>query len=117
MRKFIRKLDVIYQNNGPIGTTKYIKSLRAEYLNYLSGSPRDPASRIKLTTDGIPVDFGDIIPMIRAADICENNVLPILSTILWSTRALKLGKQPNVNSITDPSMGSKYKGPSVVNQF
>jgi len=78
-----------------------IKSVRSNYINYLSGNPeRDCKTRC--TKDGLPVILGDLIPIIRGGSGKE---IYIILTILYSTRALKTKANPNTDSITQPFNG------------
>lgn len=95
------KLDLIMRSRGLISTIKYVKSVRSNLMNYLSGNPlRDPLS--KCTKDGIPVVLGDLIPLIRSG---HNRLLAFVLTVLTSTRSLKIKTEPNTETITQPWTG------------
>lgn len=103
MDSYIQKLDLVFQTRGQSGLLNYVKSTRTALLNYLSSSKSDAGSGIALTKDGIPRAFGDLIPEIRRSKLRGRYILPFLSTILWATRSLKLGKKPDFTPITSPA--------------
>lgn len=70
-------------------------------MNYFSGNPlRDPL--VKCTKDGIPLILGDLIRFVR---VRQYLVIAIIFTVLFSTRSLKIGKNPDTSSITQPCKG------------
>ncbi|AZT88622.1 RNA-dependent RNA polymerase [Loramyces juncicola mitovirus 1] len=99
--KLLEKLDLILRSRGLIYTIKYVKALRGNFLNYLSGNVvRDPIS--KCTKDGLPIILGDLMPHVRRGD---NQVIAFLLTILYATRTLKFQKEVDTSSITQPWKG------------
>lgn len=97
-RKLCDRLHVVYTSRGLIFLIKYVKSLRCNTMNYLSGNPyRDSLS--KCTKDGIPVFFGDLIPMIRSG---SNREIALILTVLFSTRSFKQKPSPDFSSIIQP---------------
>lgn len=94
----LRKLDVIFASRGLAYLINYIKELRKHYHGYLSGTKVEP-KLVRLTKDGIPMAFGPLIPRIRGF---ETPAMQFLNTILFSTRSLKCGSQPDVTPIEQP---------------
>lgn len=93
-------------NRGPDDTIKYIKGIRGQLFNYLSDS-REIFPGVKVTKSGIPTGLGDLgkslesmaIPH-RPKEEIPKALLLLLTTILFATRTLKTGKNPNISSIT-----------------
>lgn len=79
----------------------YVKLLRIQLFHFLSGSgKKEPGVRV--TTEGIPKAFGRLmIEEIRQLR-SEATILPILTTILFSTRALSPKMVVSTESITAP---------------
>lgn len=92
------QLEHVYLTRGQEGLILYVKSLRTNLLNYLSGNPAK-VEGIRLTKDGIPKILE---PLIRESSFGKFPAarLQIILTILYSTRALKLGKEPDTSPIT-----------------
>jgi len=91
----LKVLEKIQNERGPKGLISYCKSLRGNLFNYFSGNNiRIPG--VKLTKDGIPKVLHSLIPIIRRRQFL---VIAIILTILFSTRALKIGKNPNFEPI------------------
>jgi hypothetical protein len=92
-------LDRILFSRGTWSLINYVKRLRGQLFNYLSGSDkREPG--VKVTFDGIPNAFGSLIEIIRGGGTPD--ILPFLTTILCSTRALSPRKEISTESITAP---------------
>jgi hypothetical protein len=102
LENYIEKLDLVYQTRGQLGLLTYVKSTRSSLMSYISGT-KSYNSGIKLTKDGIPKNLGALIPYIRGSSLRALTVLPFLNTVLWSTRALKLGKKPDLEPISTPA--------------
>jgi hypothetical protein len=101
----LHRLDLVLKTRGPLFFILYVKKLRAQLLNYLSNNP-ERIQGVRVTSDGIPVALGDLIEHIRhvgSREIIEESILPFLMTILFSTRSLKAGKEPDVTPITQPA--------------
>lgn len=79
----------------------FVKAIRANYLNALSGN-KEVVQGVRLTKDGFPVALGPLIKHLRAKEI-PVSLLQFLNTILFSTRSLKTGAMPDYSSITAPS--------------
>jgi hypothetical protein len=93
------RLDLIYQTRGEMALITYCKGTRLAFHRYLSGNPIGSVQGVKLTTDGIPVIFGDFIPMIRSEEVPRAE-LSVLNTILFSTRSLNPRSVPEIEPIT-----------------
>jgi len=97
-------MDKVYNNQGPAGLIKFVKLVRTAFLLFLSKEEKGKSVvGIKLTKDGIPLVLGDLIPKIRAATSADIKYLQLLSTILWGSRSLKVGRIPNTDPITQPA--------------
>lgn len=96
------KMDTILHSRGQDALILWVKDVRASVLNYLSGNPIRPPG-VKCTNDGIPVVLGDLVSELRQAIVPgHHHVLPFLMTILFSTRALNAGKNPDLSTISSP---------------
>jgi len=89
----------LIQARGEREALIYIKALRSDLINYLSGNVIK-SGKVRLTGDGIPVFLGDLIPFVRSKSY---RVIAMICTILWATRALSLGSKQDISSIVDPS--------------
>jgi len=101
LSNLLLQLQKINNSRGERFTLMYIKALRSDFLNYLSGSS-ERSGVVSLTSDSIPKIFGDLIPLIRKK---SNRAIALICTILWCTRALSIGNQINTQSITNPFKG------------
>lgn len=108
---FIYRLETLEKSRGLRWTIDNVKGIRQCLLAYFSGTPvRIPG--VKLTSDGIPKILGACVPYIRHSD---NRVIAYLMTVLYASRALKLGSTPDTETITRahdggiPSDFSKYR--------
>lgn len=71
-------------------------------MNYLSGNP-ERVPKLAITKDGIPECLGSLIIMIRRSESPEcKSTLALLNTILFCTRALSIGRRPDISPIIDP---------------
>jgi len=92
------------RQRGAAGLISFVKSVRGNLLNYLSGNcERVPG--VALTKDGIPKCLGPLIEIVRRKDPKDSDILKILTTILYSTRSLNTGKVPDINPIVAPPTG------------
>lgn len=79
----LQKMDRVLRTRGPIGLIQYIKPIRVQFLNYLSGN-KERTPGVRTTSDGIPICLGDLIQKIRGSsspEMIEKSILPFLSTI------------------------------------
>lgn len=107
MEHLYSKLDTILWSRGPDELVKYLKLVRQAHKNFLA-EELQPLQGIGLTSDGIPKVFKGLIPIVRKSRIDNESmwILPFLNTLLWSTRALKIGKRPDIGPITHPFSGT-----------
>lgn len=101
MRHYIDLLlrfDHLNKSRGAIATVSYIKDCRTMLLRYLSGNPVR-IKGVRSTKDGLPTILGDLIPMIRKGESPAS--LQILNTIMFCTRALRLGRNADISPIID----------------
>jgi len=97
------RLDSIRKNRGAMALVLICKNARLMLWKYLAGTPIKVPG-VRSTRDGLPIILGDLIPLIRAAP--SPALLRVVSTLLTCTRALSLGKNPDIDSITsDPKGG------------
>jgi hypothetical protein len=92
---FIQRLDKVCKSNGEQQALAFVKSLREAHVNYLSGDIK-PVKGVRLTGDGIPVFLGKLIPLIRGSSMLA---ITLVNTVLWASRSLKIGKDPDISSI------------------
>lgn len=76
--------------------------MRQSLYAYLAGKPI-LVKGVRQTKDGIPTILGDLVPKIRQG---SGPAMALITTILCATRALRLGKEPDILAIIgDPKMG------------
>nr|UVX28917.1 MAG: RNA dependent RNA polymerase [Ustilaginoidea virens mitovirus 1] len=97
----ITRLEKIESSRGQAYLVDYCKALRMSLMNYFSGNPFRP-SEVKHTRDGIPVILGPLIESVRGRSY---RVIAMIFTILFSTRSLSIGKDPDIQTITQPCIG------------
>jgi len=97
-KPLLSKLERVYITRGADGLINYVKAVRTNLLNYLSGN-KDRVLGIEMTKDGFP---RILVPLFSEykKDIFPVARLQIVLTILYSTRALKLGREPDISPIT-----------------
>lgn len=100
----VNTLETLERCNGPIHLTKYVKGARLSLSRYLSGTPftSKEVEGVRLSKDGIPVILGPWIPLLRSQVLISDD-LKLIMTILNMTRALNLGKEPDLDPITKAS--------------
>jgi len=95
----------IFNSRGKSSFIAYNKALRGSLMNYLSGNAIKVPG-VRLTSDGIPVCFGPLIPYIRDKDhIYHFSVLKMTFSILSISRAMKDKVCPDYDAITHPYSG------------
>jgi hypothetical protein len=99
LTNLIERLKLVSVSRGEEASLEFVKNLRGALLNYLSGDLK-PTPEIGLTKDGVPKFLGPLIPYVRER---SHLVIAGICTVLWSTRSLKIGKDPNFDSITQPA--------------
>jgi hypothetical protein len=98
--KLLDALALVYKTRGKAGLIVFSKAIRTNLINFLSGNPiRDHS--VRMTSDGLPLVLGDLIPQIRSGSITQLT-LRLLMTILFGTRALKERPNPSIDSIVGP---------------
>lgn len=92
----------VLSTRGPLSFIDYIKGVRTALLLHLSGEfPDKRVNGIRVTNDGIPLVLGPLINKIRRG--YPPALLRVINTILFMTRALNLGRSPDILSITGPT--------------
>jgi hypothetical protein len=71
-------------------------------MSYLTGNS-ERVKGVRVTKDGIPIALGDLIPLVRGSDL-PVFILPSLNIVLWGTRALRLGRLPDLKPIIQPAV-------------
>jgi len=99
-------LYVIQRSRGTVWTILYCKAVRGNLFNYFSQNILNNDPLAKTTKDGIPVILGDLIPYIRNRSYI---VISMIFTVLMATRALSVGKEPNIESIIAPATMQPHK--------
>jgi len=97
----IDRLQKMNKDRGNIFTLNYIKNCRSDLLNFLSKN-KIKSGQVSLTSDGIPKILNTLIPLVRSESYLA---IAMILTVLYSTRALKLGGPVNLDSITQPQKG------------
>lgn len=98
----ISRFERVLKTRGPLAVIAYAKAIREALLAYLSGTPLSNPG-VRCTRDGIPLALGPWIKGIRNGG--RQVSLPVILTILYSTRALHAGRQPDIGPIVDPPSG------------
>nr|QXN75384.1 MAG: RNA-dependent RNA polymerase [Grapevine-associated mitovirus 9] len=93
------RLHTMSTTRGIEETVSYIKNVRTAYLNYLAGNPVS-IKGVKQTRDGLPVILGDLIATLRRSP--DPVFLRLVNTILFATRALNIGRTPEISPIVRP---------------
>nr|UPW42158.1 MAG: putative RNA dependent RNA polymerase [Guangdong mito-like virus 4] len=103
-------LESVFKTRGLKFGIAYVKAIRTNVMNYLSGNP-ERVRIVKLAAGGIPMCLGPL----RKVVIEQNPIkLRFVLTILFSTRALKLKSEPDIDAIIAPSKrGTSYRGISM----
>lgn len=102
----LSKMSSIARTRGLPGIIRWTKDQRTALLIYLSGEyPSKKVDGVRVTSDGIPVSLGPLVEKIRKIQSPEHfDVLRVVLTILFSTRALNIGKIPDTSSITSTTI-------------
>jgi len=103
----VSKLEKVYKARGVTGGLSYQQSVRINFLNYLSGNP-ERAPGVRSTKDGLPIILGAFRDRLRQGS-CPRLVAEIL-TVLYSTRALKLGTKVDTSPIRVPRSAELPEG-------
>lgn len=101
VEKLVTRLHVLYLSRGERFLLSYIKDVRSDLLNYLSGNSIR-SGNISLTSDGLPKILGSLLPKVRGRSY--RNIAMIL-TVLYSTRSLSIGSPTDISSIVSPPTG------------
>jgi len=102
-------MDNILQTRGERGLIDWCKNHRLALLHYLAGEfPSKRVKDVKLTSNGFPSSLGTP-ELVRASPL----TLRLVLTLLYSTRALNLGRKPDFSPITAPYTGEPVVLPDV----
>lgn len=108
VRELIIRLQCVAKTRGPKGFFDFVKCTRTAYQLYLSGTP-GTVTGISLTKDGIPKVFGGLIKIIRDVQHSQHSrVASVVFTVLFSTRSLSLGRNPDFGPITSQGTGEGF---------
>lgn len=106
----ISTLERVFLTRGMVSGFAFVKAVRLNVLNYLSGNPERDRS-VKLSAHGIPACLG---PLRKVVAEQSPDKLRFVLTILFSTRALKTRPDPSIEPIVGPSnRGNTYSGLSM----
>lgn len=107
----LSQMDKILRTRGKVGLIDWCKANRLALLHYLSGEfPSKRVEGVPVTKDGFPKSLMHVLDK----DNIDTTLLRLVLTLLYSTRALSLGRNPNISpiqspsSVTEPWDGSKY---------
>jgi len=82
---------------------EYIKKVRLALLLHLSGEfPSKRVQGVRVTHDGVPLVLGPLINSVRRGQ--SPAMLRIVNTVLYCTRALNLGRVPDISPIVGPCL-------------
>jgi hypothetical protein len=95
---YLLQLERVSKTRGLTGMIDFNKSVRTAVMNYLSGNPLRPKG-VRCTTKGLPVCLGPLIKHIEGQDL---DFIQVLTTVLFSTRALVTKARPDLTTITAP---------------
>jgi hypothetical protein len=114
-----KTLGDLEKTRGTIFALAYVKAVRNTRLSYLSGENKTDAKvKVKLTHDGIPVCLGPWIGPIRSKTITSFQRRFVM-TRLYASRALSLGSDPDLTTITASPVTGKHRlvGSSEIQAF
>lgn len=110
----------VFRSRGLDEGFAYVKAVRGNYLNALSGNP-ERFPRVALTKEGLPLSFGPLLKHFRVTEASHlerwpalakparfvvtsrTEVLQMINTVLFSTRALKGQPRPDLSTVIAPS--------------
>nr|UOL49043.1 MAG: putative RNA-dependent RNA polymerase [Mitoviridae sp.] len=108
VKELVSRIQRVVKTRGASEALDFVKKLRTAFQLYLSGTP-EKVPGISLTKDGIPKVFGDLIRIIRVSDPAQRSrVARAIFTVLFCTRALNLGKEPDLGPITSQGRADPY---------
>jgi hypothetical protein len=96
------KLSTRLKSRGIKDTIKYIKSVRGNFYNYLSGNILRDAGSPCYGEQSFPSILG---PLKKYVDDDNYNVIRIILTILTATRSIKIKGEVDTSTITQPVKG------------
>lgn len=93
-------MDKILRTRGKVGLILWCKSTRLALLHHLSGEfPLKRVEGVPVTKEGMP---RSLIQVLGKGEY-DTTLLRLVLTILYSTRALSLGRDPDIRPIQSPS--------------
>jgi len=110
---FLFKLEKIAKSRGFRYMILHLKDVRTVFFNYLAGHPIK-LKGVKVTSDGIPQIFGDLIQDIRRG---ESPFVQILNTVLFCGRSTFLSSKDLVVDTTPIVSGLKCEYPESVGKW
>lgn len=99
----LEKMEVVLSSRGVSGLIDYVKKVRTQLLIYLSEDKDKSVEGISLDKRGLPRVLGRMKRHCGNDGTLKHTVLQVIFTILYSTRALKSNKKPDISTITTPS--------------
>lgn len=96
---YLKTLEKISKDRGIAGLISYNKKVRQAFMNYLLHS-KERIEGIRLDNSGLPFVLKGMEKYIS-----DKNQLRLLLTVLYSTRALSIGKEPDY----EPIIGTPIK--------
>jgi len=93
-------MDTILRTRGKVGLVTWCKDTRLALLHHLSGEfPLKKVKGVPVTKDGLPKA---LVPVLGKGEY-DVTLLRLTLTLLYSTRALSLGRKPDITPIVSPS--------------
>jgi len=100
----------IERTRGTLFAIEYVKGVRLALLHHLSGETQKKVKGVAVFHDGIPKVLGPLVKDIRQGYSPKYYcTLRNILTLLFSTRALSLGKNPDMSPITNPCKGNSLE--------
>lgn len=96
----VSKMDIVLRTRGEIGLVAWCKDTRLAFLHHLSKEfPSKQVKGVPVTKDGLPKV---LVPIFGKNREYSTTLLRLVLTLLFSTRALRLGTKPDIAPIEDP---------------
>lgn len=101
LQPLILKMSNIFETRGIVAMVEWCKNLRLSLLHHLSGEwMHKRVKGVPVTKDGCPKVLKPLLKM----KPYNTTLIRLILTVLYSTRALKLGGKPDVQTIIDPPL-------------
>jgi hypothetical protein len=98
LQSMIEKLDLIGKSRGQPFLISYMKEVRMLFLAYLSGKPVK-STLVSCTVKGLPKLLAFYNEYNNRPESFRLFLIRLILTILYSSRSLNLGRNPDITSI------------------